>query len=230
MGLVSRSLPLEADEEEALRSLLAKELDEVRAEDRSWAAARAAGPGAGSGYLEVWLRAGDVELCFFPGQFQTPAPFPRCWLWRPVAALRGSPRHRAWIEELRARATAPSGGRERERIERHLSSEGAPLARDLGPVSEISALDTLFWPRRRTDRDRLELRFLHPGDEQTLARAGAEAAELEGDVAITQFQLGFALATGGGRRLAVWVQRDELAVAFDRGAGDVETLVEARPL
>src|SRR5689334_2528993 len=154
MALVMRAVRAEPEEADALRSLLGRPLDEVIAEDLSWLAPEQRRVVERDGCLEVVLRSGDEEVSLHAEEFSTPAPYPRCKLFRPVAATVESDRYRAWRDSLRDRASRARDPFERDRIRRHLRTGGGTVARTLGPVAEVRTLKTLFWPRRtETDPD-----------------------------------------------------------------------------
>ena len=227
-----RAVRAAPEEAAALRSLLGRPLDAVIAEDLSWLAPEQRAALEREGYLEVVLRSGEDEISVRAEEFSTPPPYPRCKLFRPAALPVDSDGYRSWRDALRDRAKAARNPLDRERIERHLRSGGGSVARDLGPVAEVRALKTLFWPRRtQADPDAadFEWRFLNPRDEQALALAGAETARLARDVAITEYDIGIALTTADGREVVASTEKLVL-LALDQGLGRFAAIAAPQPL
>jgi hypothetical protein len=225
-----RAVRAEPEEAETLRSLLGRRVDEVIAEDLSWVAPERRAAIERDGLLEVVVAAEGDEISVHAEEFSTPAPYPRCKLFRPVAVAVESGSYTAWRDALRDRAERARDPFDRDRIRRHLRTGGGPVARDLGPVAEIRMLKTLFWPRRTDpEADDFEWRFLHPRDERSLEIAGAETAHLGRDVAVTEYPIGVELATGGGHQLVVSAEKLVL-VSLDGGLGRYASIAAPEPL
>jgi hypothetical protein len=230
MSLVMRAVRAERHETDALRSLLGRPLDAVQVEDLSWLPPEERAAGERAGYLEIVLVSGETGVSLHPEEFLTPLPYPRAKLFRPVALVVGADEHTRWRETLRAQGERARSGREQERVRRHLESRGAVVARDLGPVAEVSALKALFWPRRtKADDPDFEWRFLNPRDAETLELATSETAALETDVAVTEYDLGLSVATAGGRELAVSADK-LLELSLDGGLGRFGGIVAPEPV
>jgi hypothetical protein len=232
LALVMRAVRAAPQEVDALRSLLGRPLDEVIAEDLSWVGPEQRAALEREGYLEVVLRSGEDEVSLHAEEFSTPPPYPRCKLFRPAALPVDSDAYRSWRDALRERATVARNPLDRERIERHLRSGGGAVARELGPVAEVRTLKTLFWPRRTEagpDAADFEWRFLNPRNEQALALAGAETAKLARDVAITEYDIGIAITTAGGREVVASTEKLVL-LALDQGLGRFAAIAAPEPL